>query len=80
MLEKHLHMFGKLRTDKGRGHYPEIPCHRAPHKPFLLLSIMDLIAQGRITENLIEPAYRILGDSPKIVNFVIGQGLSNQRR
>ena len=80
MLEKYLHMFGKLRTEEGRDRYPEITCHRAPHKPFLLLSIIDLIAQGRITENLIEPSCRILGDSPKIVNFVIGQGLSNQRR
>lgn len=49
-------MFAKLRTDKGRDRYPEITYHRAPHKPFLLLSIMDLIAQGRITENLIEPS------------------------
>ena len=80
MLEKYLQMFAKLRTEEGRDRYPEITYHRAPHKPFLLLSIMDLIAQGRITENLIEPAYRILGDSPKIVNFVIDQGLSNQRR
>jgi putative restriction endonuclease len=62
MLEKYLQMFGKLRTDKGRDRYPEITYHRAPHKPFLLLSIIDLIAQGRITENLIEPSYE-LGDT-----------------
>jgi putative restriction endonuclease len=80
MLEKYLQMFGKLRTEEGRDRYPQITYHRAPHKPFLLLFVMDLIAQGRITKNLIEPAYRILGDSPKIVNFVIDQGLSNQRR
>jgi hypothetical protein len=73
-------MFANLRTDKGRDRYPEITYHRAPHKPFLLLSIIDLIAQGRITQNLIEPSYRILGDGPEIVNFVIYQGLSNQRR
>ena len=34
--------------------------HRAPHKPFLLLSIMDLIAQGQITENFIEPSYELI--------------------
>ena len=56
-LEKYLQMFGKLRTDKGRDRYPEITYHRAPHKPFLHLSIMDLVAQGRITENLIEPSF-----------------------
>jgi hypothetical protein len=50
MLEKYLHMFAKLRTDKSRDRYPQITYHRAPHKPFLLLSIIDLIAQGRITD------------------------------
>jgi putative restriction endonuclease len=60
MLEQYLQMFAKLRTDRGRDRYPEITYHRAPHKPFLLLSIMDLIAQGRITENLIEPCYELV--------------------
>jgi putative restriction endonuclease len=49
MLENYLHMFENLRTDKSRDRYPEITCHRAPHKPFLLLSVMDLIAQRRTT-------------------------------
>jgi len=49
-------MFVNLRTDRGRDRYPEITYHRAPHKPFLILSIMDLIAQGRITQDLIEPS------------------------
>ena len=48
MLEKYLQMFGKLRTDRGQDRYPPFTYHRAPHKPFLLLSVMDLIAQGRI--------------------------------
>gem|GEM_PF-2085881 len=43
MLEKYLNLFAKLRTDRGRDRYPEITYHRAPHKPFLLLSVMDLI-------------------------------------
>ena len=60
MLEKYLQMFAKLRTDRGRDRYPEITYHRAPHKPFLLLSVMDLIAQGRITQNLIEPSYELV--------------------
>jgi hypothetical protein len=30
-------MFANLRTDRDR--YPEITYHRAPHKPFLLLSV-----------------------------------------
>ena len=53
MLENYLEMFANLRTHKGRDRYPEITYHRAPHKPFLLLSVMDLIAQGRTTQNLI---------------------------
>ena len=60
MLKQYLQMFARLRTDKGRNRYPEITYHRAPHKPFLLLSVMDLIAQGRITENLIEPSYELV--------------------
>jgi len=60
MLETYLQMFGNLRTDRGRDRYPEITYHRAPHKPFLLLSIIDLIAQGRIAENLIEPSYELV--------------------
>jgi len=50
MLEKYLQMFANLRTDRGRDRYPEFTHYRAPHKPFLLLSVMDLIAQGRIGE------------------------------
>lgn len=50
MLEKFLQMFAKLPTDKGWDRYPEITYHRPPHKPFLLLSSMDLIAQGGIGE------------------------------
>ena len=50
----------KLWTDRGRDRYPGITYHRASHKPFLLFSIMDLIAQGRITQNLIEPSYELV--------------------
>ena len=60
MLEKYLQMFANLRTDRGRDRYPEITYHCAPHKLFLLLSVMDLIAQGRITQNLIESFHNLL--------------------
>jgi putative restriction endonuclease len=55
MIEQYLQMFANLRTDKGRGRYPASTYRRAPHKPFLLLSVMDFIAQVRISQNLIEP-------------------------
>jgi len=53
MPAQYLQVLATLRTDRGRDRYPEITYHRAPHKPFLLLSVMDLIAQGRTTQNLI---------------------------
>ena len=49
MPEKYLKSFSNLRTDKNRKRYPALTDHRAPHKPFLLLSVMDLMAQGQIT-------------------------------
>lgn len=45
--------FRKLKSDI-KPYWPEVTLHRAPHKPFLLLSIMDLIAQGVISSNFIE--------------------------
>jgi putative restriction endonuclease len=60
MLEKYLKRFANLRTDKNRNRYSAITTHRAPHKPFLLLSIIDLMAQGQITKNFIEPSYELV--------------------
>jgi putative restriction endonuclease len=48
MLERYLQMFANLGTDRGKDRYPEITYHRAPHKPFLLLCVIKLIAQSRI--------------------------------
>ena len=41
ILQKYLHAFGNLHRNMGR----------APHKPILLLSILDEIGRGRITDN-----------------------------
>ena len=60
MIETYLHRFSNLRTDKGRNRYPAVTLHRAPHKPFLLLSVMDLITQGVVTENFIEPSFELV--------------------
>lgn len=60
MLEKYLQKFTKLRTDRGRDRFPKSTHHRAPHKSFLLLSIMDLIAQGAIKNNFIEPSFDLV--------------------
>ena len=74
MLEKYLHMFANLRTDRGRHRYPEITCHRAPHKPFLLLSVMDLIAQGVIRKNLIAPSFDLVDTFNGYWNSVMPPG------
>jgi putative restriction endonuclease len=60
MLENYIYKLSNLRTDKNRNRYPAYTSHRAPHKPFLLLSIMDLIAQGAITHNLIKPSFELV--------------------
>jgi len=59
-FEKYIKNISKLRTDSGQHRYPALTLHRAPHKPLLLLSVMDLIAQGIITENFIAPSVDLL--------------------
>lgn len=52
-LPHYLHKFSHLRTDRTGG-WTAATQDQAPHKPILLLSVQDLFAQGRITNNLIE--------------------------
>jgi len=58
-IDCYIDAFAKLRTDKNRNRWTEATTFRAPHKPLLLLSILDLVAQGRITRNFIEPAFEL---------------------
>ena len=53
-LDFYIKAFTTLHTDKGKDRYPLITKYRAPHKPILLLSILDLIEEGTINSNLIE--------------------------
>ncbi len=53
MIENYIKRFTKLRTAKN-SYWPTITFNRAPHKPLLLLSVMDLFAEGILTSNLIE--------------------------
>ena len=59
-LDQYLKSFSRLRTDKNRKRWSALTTHKAHHKPFLLLSIMGLIAQGAITENFIEPSFELV--------------------
>lgn len=54
MDAKYLKMFSKLRSDASRARWTDTTCYRAPHKPVLLLSVLDLIAQGMVMTNLVE--------------------------
>ena len=53
-MTDYLKAFSKLRSDTSPARWPAATNHRAPHKPFLLLAIMDLISLGMIQSNLIE--------------------------
>lgn len=46
--------FANLRSDASRTRWTALTKHRAPHKPLLLLAVIDLFAQGVIRSNLIE--------------------------
>lgn len=54
LLKEFLLRFSNLHTDKNRHHWTSATGYRAPHKPFLLLSVLDLFAQGFFQANLIE--------------------------
>lgn len=62
-LEKYFKKISKLRTDKNRTRWSEITNHQAPHKPFVLLSVMDRFAQEEITDNIVVP-------SPELVDTI----------
>lgn len=51
-LERYCNVFASLKAD-AKPYWPEATFHRAPYKPLLLLSIMDLMAQDVIVINLI---------------------------
>ncbi|MDD2603835.1 MAG: HNH endonuclease [Desulfobacteraceae bacterium] len=59
-FEKYLDAFTRLRIDRNRKYWTAETCFGAPHKPFLLLSVMDLAAQGQITGNLIAPSQELV--------------------
>lgn len=59
-LDDYIAIFSRLRTYKDRNRWSALTRHQAPHKPFVLLSLMDLMAEGVITENFIEPSLELL--------------------
>lgn len=54
MAESYIERFTHLRTDTSAARWSAATNYRAPHKPFLLLAVLDLIGQGLIKTNFIE--------------------------
>jgi len=52
-LSQYIRLFSKLRTDRTGG-WTVATQGQAPHKPILLLSVLDLFAQALVAANLIE--------------------------
>jgi putative restriction endonuclease len=56
----YLHQLTHLRLNTNRNQWSAATAFRAPHKPFLLLSILDLAAQGQIDSPFIEPSFDLI--------------------
>jgi putative restriction endonuclease len=54
MLSTYIDRFKKLNTNRNRKHWLPSTHYCAPHKPLLLLTVIDLFAQGEIKTNLVE--------------------------
>ncbi len=59
MIDPVLEALSTLRTARDRRHWSSLTRHRAPHKPFLLLSIIDLVARGGLTRPFVEPSFEL---------------------
>lgn len=59
-IDHYLDLFKKLRTDKNRTRWDPVTLNCAPHKPFLLLAVLDHISMGLIKSNFITPDYELV--------------------
>lgn len=53
LITDYSNAFQRLRTAKGAAKYPATTLHHAPHKPILLLSVLDLAARAELSTNFI---------------------------
>lgn len=53
-IEHYVRLFASLRTDKNANSWPDYLRNRAPQKPILLLSVLDLFELGKLDSNFIE--------------------------
>jgi predicted restriction endonuclease len=53
-IEHYTQRFARLRTNRNRKVWSGVTAHQAPHKPLLLLCVLDLFDSGKIPSNLVE--------------------------
>lgn len=51
--------FARLRTDKSPARWASATSYRAPHKPLLLLAVLDLFEQGQMRSNRVPLSYEL---------------------
>jgi putative restriction endonuclease len=53
-IDNYAKRFARLRTNRNRKMWSEVTANQAPHKPILLLCVLDLFDSGEISSNLVE--------------------------
>ncbi len=59
MLETYIARFSKLRSDQSPARWGARTKHRAPHKPLLLLAVLDQFAESTVLSNLVEASLEL---------------------
>lgn len=74
-MDQFLHHFAHLRVNVNRYHWSEDTYHRAPYKPILLLSVLDLVGLGSVQENFFAFDEELLDT----VNLYFNQSIGSHR-
>jgi predicted restriction endonuclease len=53
-IDDYVARFARLRANRNRKVWSEVSAHQAPHKPILLLCVLDLFDSDEISSNLVE--------------------------
>ena len=59
-IDCYLQSFAKLQSGNHNQTWTADTCFQTPHKPLLLLAVLDSIDSGTITRNFIEPSKRLV--------------------
>jgi putative restriction endonuclease len=59
-IEYYANLFSNLNRSGNRAKWPERTLHKAPQKPSLLLSVLDLVELGEFPSNLIRPSDELI--------------------